>query len=76
MGDDIHALEVWASIFLSPGELAAQVAKNYKKNKNLIKADIAIDKAQWEAHQWWAAGITTADLATLAIGPVETHYPF
>lgn len=75
MGDDLKALEEWAAIFKNPTELAATISKHYALHRKAIKADIAADKAQWDAQEYWAAGITTADLATLAIGPVEPVYP-
>lgn len=75
MGDDLKAIEEWASIFTNPAELSATIAKHYALHRKAIQADIASDKAQWEAGQYWAAGITTADLATLAIGPIKPVYP-
>lgn len=75
MGDDIAALKEWASIFTKPAELSATIAKHMALHRKAIKADIALDKAEWDAQEWWAAGVTTADLATLAIGPVTPVYP-
>lgn len=75
MGDDLAALGEWASIFTRPAELSATIAKHMALHRKAIKADIALDKAEWDAQEWWAAGVTTADLATLAIGPVTPVYP-
>jgi len=75
MGDDIAALADWAKIFTDPAALSATIAKHLALHRKAIKADIAQDKAQWEAGEWFAAGVTTADLATLAIGPVVPVYP-
>ena len=75
MGDDIAAIEEWASIFKDPAALAATITKHMALHRKAIKADIASDKALWQAGQFWQAGITTADLATLAIGPINPVYP-
>lgn len=75
MGDDIAAFGEWASIFLDPAELTKTIGLHLALHRKAIQADIVQDKAQWDAHQWFAAGVTTADLATLAIGPIHPVYP-
>lgn len=75
MGDDLQAIEEWASIFTKPAELSATVAKHLALHRKQIKADIAADKAHWAAQEYWMAGLTTADLAITAIGPITPHYP-
>jgi len=75
MGDDLAAISEWASIFTKPAELSATIAKHMALHRKAIKADIAADKAHWAAEEYWMAGLTTADLATIAIGPIEPHYP-
>lgn len=55
--------------------MTATVTKHYALHRKAIKADIAEDKAHWAAGEWWAAGLVTADLATLAIGPITPVYP-
>lgn len=75
MGDDLAAIKEWASIFTNPAQLSATIAKHMALHRKAIKADIAADKAHWAAQEYWMAGITTADLATLAIGPITPHYP-
>jgi hypothetical protein len=75
MGDDLNAIEEWASIFTDPAKLSATVAKHLALHRKQIKADIAADKAHWAAQEFWMAGVTTADLATTAIGPITPHYP-
>jgi hypothetical protein len=74
MGDDIRAIEEWASIFKDPARLSAVLAKNMALHKKAIQNDIALDKREWHADEWFRSGETTADLATLAIGPVKPHY--
>merc|ERR1712166_625215 len=75
MGDDLAAIKEWASIFTNPAELSETIAKHFALHRKQIKADIADDKAHWAAAEYWAAGATTADLATTAIGPIKPHYP-
>ena len=75
MGDDLAAFSEWSSIFLNPAELTKTVTKHYALHRKAIQADIAADKAHWAAEEWWQAGIVTADLLTLAIGPITPVYP-
>jgi hypothetical protein len=75
MGDDLAAIGEWAQIFLNPKELTATVTKHYALHRKAIQADIAADKAHWAAEEWWQAGIVSADLMTLAIGPINPVYP-
>jgi hypothetical protein len=41
MGDDIQAIEEWASIFKDPATLVATVTKHFALHRKAIKADIA-----------------------------------
>jgi len=75
MGDDLAAIKEWASIFTEPEKLSATIAKHLALHRKQIKADIAADKAHWAAAEYWMSGLTTADLATVAIGPITPHYP-
>lgn len=75
MGDDLAAIKEWATIFTDPKALSARIAKHMALHSKQIKSDIAQDKAHWAAEEFWMAGLTTADLATVAIGPIEPHYP-
>lgn len=75
MGDDLLAIEEWASIFTHPEELSATIAKHMALHHKHITDDIAADKAHWKNEEFWTAGVTTADLATVAIGPITPHYP-
>jgi len=75
MDEDLAAFSDWASIFLNPAELTKTVTKHYALHRNAINADIAEEKAHWAAEEWWKAGITAADLMTIAIGPITPVYP-
>jgi len=75
MGDDLAAFTDWASIFMNPAELTATITKHFALHKKAITADIAEEKAHWAAEEWWKAGITAADLLTIAIGPITPVYP-
>ena len=75
MQDDIAAIADWASIFTDPARLSATIAKHLALHHNAIMADVALDKTQFAAGEYWKAGVTTADLATLAIGPINPVYP-
>jgi hypothetical protein len=75
MGDDLAAINEWGSIFTNPAKLSATIAKHMALHRKQITSDIAADKAHWAAEEYWMAGLTTADLATVAIGPIEPHYP-
>ena len=46
------------------------MTKHYALHRKAIKADIATLKADWALGEFWQAGVTAADLATIAVGPV------
>lgn len=75
MGDDIAAIEDWASIFTDPAKLSATIAKHYALHHNAISSDIASVGAYWGAEEYFKAGVASADLATVAIGPITPVYP-
>lgn len=75
MGPDIKAIESWATIFTNPAELTATVTKHYALHRKAIKADIATVKADWAASEFFASGKATADLLTLAVGPIVVPTP-
>jgi hypothetical protein len=75
MGDDLAAIGEWAQIFTNPAELTATITKHYALHRKAIQADIAADKAHWAAEEWWKAGLVTADLLTIAVGPITPVYP-
>ena len=71
MGDDLHAIGSWATIFEHPGQLTATVSKNYLLHRKAIDSDIASVKSDFAAKEYFKAGVATADLLTVAIGPVQ-----
>ena len=75
MGDDIKAISEWASIFTEPSKLSKTIAKNVALHKKHIDSDIAQIKEYEDAEEMWKAGLVSADLATVAIGPIPPHYP-
>lgn len=72
MGDDIAAIEAWATIFTNPTELAKTVGKRWLFHGSQIKADIAQEEADWAAGSYFDAGKDVADALTLAVGPIQT----
>ena len=71
MGPDIKAFESWASIFEDPAKLTATVTKHYALHRKAIKADISTTESDWALGEYYKAGVTAADLLTLAIGPIQ-----
>jgi hypothetical protein len=72
MGDDLTAIEQWASIFRDPAKLAKHLATHYALHKGQITTDIQTLETDWDAQNYFKAGTDLADLATLAIGPINT----
>ena len=71
MGDDIAAIEQWATIFTNPTQLVSTATKHYLLHKKAISADITAIKADWAAGSDFAAGRAAADLITVLLGSVE-----
>jgi len=71
MSTDVSAIKSWVSKFNSKSSLIAHVTKNFLFHKKAITADFAAEKAELNAGQYYAAGMTLADAATLALGPIE-----
>jgi hypothetical protein len=71
MGDDIAAIESWASIFTNPAELAATLSKHYILHKKEINADISAVTTEWDAQEYFKTGEAIAQLMTDAIGPIK-----
>lgn len=71
MGDDLAAIEAWASIFKDPAALAKKLALHYARHKGAIQTDIQSLEADWDADLYFKAGEDLADIATLAIGPIQ-----
>merc|ERR1712156_438168 len=72
MGDDLQAIEEWASIFKDPAKLARKLATHYALHKAEITTDIGNLENDWDAGQYFNAGKDLADIATLAIGPIQS----
>lgn len=75
MGDDIAAIEDWASIFLHPAQLSATVAAHLALHRKEFKADVARVKTDFSSELWFTAGVDIADLMVVAVGPPKPHYP-
>ena len=72
MGDDLTAIEQWAAIFKNPSKLAKKLALHYAMHKSEITTDIGNLEADWDAADYFKAGEDLADIATLAVGPIQT----
>ena len=73
MGDDLQAIEQWASIFKDPAKLARKLATHYALHKAEITTDIGTLENDWDAGNYFNAGKDLADIATLAIGPIQSE---
>lgn len=70
MQDDFARIKAWAAIFKEPKELVETVGKRWLLHKRGIKKDIAKEKEDWSAGNYFEAGEDTADALVLLIGPV------
>ena len=68
--EDIAAITAWAAVFSSKARLIADVSKNLLLHRKKIKNDIATVKTEWAAKDFFQSGVTAADLAYYAIGPI------
>ena len=71
MDDDLAAIEAWAQIFTNPAELTETVSKHYLLHRKAINSDIGDVETDYDAGSWFQAGLDTADLLTLAVGPIN-----
>ena len=71
VSDDVAAIEQWAQIFKEPTNLVETLGKHWLLHQRQIKKDIAAEKADWSAKNYFKAGADIADAVTLAVGPVE-----
>lgn len=71
MGDDIAAIESWASVFKSKTDLISTVTKHMLLHRKEIMGDVQTVKTDWNAGEYYQAGKASADLLTVAIGPIE-----
>ena len=60
MGDDIAAIESWATIFTQPEALAETVGKNWLLHRSTIKGYLAEEESDWATGEYFAAGVDTA----------------
>ena len=70
MSDEVLAIKAWAQIFKDHTKLVADISKNMLLHPVKIKRDIADTKAEFYAGQYFKSGVTAADLAYYAIGPI------
>lgn len=70
MGEDMAAIEAWASMFTEPKSLIKTMGSNYLKNNRNIKTDIAQEKADWAAGAYFNSGIDVSDLLVQFFGEV------
>ena len=70
MNDDIAAIEQWASIFAKPEDLAKTVSKNVLLHRRTIKERVAKEQQDWNAGNYFEAGVDTAMALTEAVGPI------
>lgn len=71
MGEDMAAIEAWASMFTEPKSLIKTMGSNYLKNNRNIKTDIAQEKADWAAGAYFNSGIDVSDLLVQFFGEVQ-----
>ena len=71
MQDDVAALKAWAEIFKNPTELATHVLKHWELHKRGIKNDIAQEKLDWAAGDYYGAGSETAAVL-LGLVPLDS----
>merc|ERR1712051_914169 len=72
MGDDLAAIEAWASIFTDPKKLISTVSKHYLFHKAEIKSDISAVTSDWSNSLYFKSGVDLADLLTIAVGPITS----
>eukprot|EP00354_Favella_ehrenbergii_P003814 CAMPEP_0170455760 /NCGR_PEP_ID=MMETSP0123-20130129/3613_1 /TAXON_ID=182087 /ORGANISM="Favella ehrenbergii, Strain Fehren 1" /LENGTH=479 /DNA_ID=CAMNT_0010718997 /DNA_START=15 /DNA_END=1454 /DNA_ORIENTATION=+ len=70
MDDDIAAIEAWAQIFKQPKKLAETASKHWLFHGTAIKKDIAKEKEDWAAEDYFSAGEDAAEVIEELVGPV------
>jgi len=60
MDDDLQKIEDWAKVFTQPSTLIKELSKNWLLHHKKVKKDIAQEKSDWSAKQYFAAGKDTA----------------
>ena len=67
MDDDIAKIEAWAEVFTHPGTLAKEVSKNWLLHHRKVKKDIAQEKTDWAAKDYFDAGKDTGAAIELLV---------
>ena len=75
IGDDLAAIKEWGSIFTDPKKLSETIAKHMALHHKAITSDIASLKSYYGTQEYWKSGLSAAQLATDAIGPITPSYP-
>lgn len=70
MADDVKAVEQWAAIFEHPTQLVTTVGTHYALHKRGISKDITAEKTDFATGEYFQAGVVTADVLELLLGPV------
>ena len=71
LGGDMADIMAWAEVFKHPVKLGKKVSKNWVFHGVQAKKDIAQEKADWAAQDYFKSGEDVADIMTLLVGPVE-----
>ena len=70
MGDEMKALEKWATAFEHPKNIGEEFAKAMLLHHKKLTQDISDVKTDWAAQQYYASGKAAADILYTVIGPV------
>ena len=68
---DMAEIEAWAAIFKDPVQLGKTVSKHWLFHGPAIKKDLAQQKSDWAAQNYFAAGQDAAKVIEGLVGPVE-----
>lgn len=69
MGDDLAAIDQWASGFTSLQDLAKHITKTATRHIIKVKRDISTIEDDWANDKYFKFGEDLADLLTLVVGP-------
>jgi len=75
VSDDIASIKAWADQFKDIKTLISTISKHALVHMKGIKKDIASEKADWSAGNYFKAGADIADAVTLALGPMSEAPP-
>ena len=74
MQDDLRAIEEWGKIFTDLKHLSEKVTYNYMRHKKEFTKDAIAIKADWDAENFFKAGVDISTLLNIAIGPIQESY--